>query len=127
MVSVSTRDLVLSAGVVIASFGGIPVAIALANAGVIPNPGPFGWGCVIGSVLLAYLAYLKPRKDLVSLCAPLFAFLIFVLPGEMQSTVLTQILFALTLTILVVRLNLSFSKKRGDARTAVPESDYESD
>lgn len=123
MVSPAQRDLLLSAGVPLASFGGIPVAIALANAGLIPNPGPFGWGCVIGSVLLAYIAYLKPRRDLVSLCAPLFAVLIFVVPTEMQPTVLTQLLFAATVTILVVRLNRSFSKKRKDARTAVPESD----
>jgi hypothetical protein len=123
MVSVAQRDRLLTAGIPLVSFGGIPVAIALANAGLIDNPGPFAWGCVIGSVLLAYLAYLKPRRDIVSLCAPLFALIIFIVPMETQPTVLTQILFAASLTVLVVRLNRSFSKKRGDARTAVPVSD----
>jgi hypothetical protein len=123
MVSAARRDLLLSAGVPLTSFGGIPVAIALANAGLITNPGAFAWGCVIGSVLLAYLAYLKPRRDIVSLFAPLYAVLIFVVPMELQPNLLMQLLFAASLTVLVVRLNRSFSKKRGDARTAVPESD----
>ncbi len=123
MVTVAQRDLLLSAGVPLASFGGIAVAIALANAGLIADPGSFAWGCVIGSVLLAYLAYLKPRRDLVSLCAPLFALIIFIVPGDLRPNMLTQLLFAATLTVLVIRVNRSFSKKRGDAGTAVPESD----
>ena len=123
MVTVAQRDLLLSAGVPLASFGGIAVAIALANAGLIAEPGSFAWGCVIGSVLLAYLAYLKPRRDLVSLCAPLFALIIFIVPGDLRPNMLTQLLFAATLTVLVIRVNRSFSKKRGDAGTAVPESD----
>lgn len=123
MVTTARRDLALSAGVVIASFGGIPVAIALANAGLIADAGSFGWGCVIGSLLLAYLAYLKPRRDIVSLCVPLFALFIFILPASIQPTVLTQVLYAASLTVLVVRLNRSFSKKQGDARPAVPLSE----
>lgn len=123
MVTVAQRDLLLSAGVPLASFGGIAVAIALANAGLIADSGSFAWGCVIGSVLLAYLAYLKPRRDLVSLCAPLFALIIFIVPGDLRPNMLTQLLFAATLTVLVIRVNRSFSKKRGDAGTAVPESD----
>lgn len=123
MVSAAQRDLALSIGVPLAAFGGILIAVALGNAGLIADPGSFGWGCVIGSFLLAYLAYLKPRKDLVSLCVPLFALLIFVVPGEIRPTMLTQLLYAATLTALVVRLNRTFSKKRGDARSAVPESD----
>lgn len=123
MVSASQRDLILAAGVPLASFGGIPAAFALQQAGLIADPGSFAWGCVIGSFLLAYLAYLQPRKDLVSLCAPLFALLIFVVPGDLRPSLLTQLLFAGTLTLLVIRVNRSFSKRKEDARTAVPESD----
>lgn len=123
MVSSAQRDLLLSAGVPLASFGGIPAAIALANAGLIADPGSFAWGCVIGSLLLAYLAYLKPRRDLVSLLVPIFALVIFIVPGDLRPNLLTQLLFAATLTALVIRLNRSFSKKQGDARSAVPESD----
>ncbi len=120
MVSDARRDLAVSIAIPLVSFGGIPVAIALARLGYIDNPGPFGWGCVLGSLLLAYLAYLKPRRDIVSFSAPIFAFFIFVAPLELPATVLTQVLFAATLTALVVRLNRSFSKKQGDAGTAVP-------
>jgi hypothetical protein len=123
MVSAVLQERLLSVGVPLFSFSGIAIAIALANAGLIADPGQFGWGCVIASVLLAYLAYLKPRRDLVSLFAPLFALLIFVLPGDLVPSLLTQLLFAATVTILMVRLNLQFSKKLGDARSAVPESD----
>ena len=123
MVSVAQRDLYLSAGVPLASFGGILVALGLANVGLIADPGSFAWGCVIGSVLLAYLAYLKPRRDIVSLFAPLYALIIFIVPGDLRPNLLTQLLFAASLTVLVIRVNRSFSKKRGDARAAVPESD----
>lgn len=123
MVTVAQRDRALSVAVPLASFGGTAVAIALARAGLIADPGQFSWGCVIGSILLAYLAYLKPRRDIVSLLAPLYAFLIFILPGDMRPNVLTQLLFAASLTILTVRLNRSFSKRKEDARTAVPELD----
>ncbi len=122
MVSAEKRDRLLAFGVPIAAFGGIPVAIGLARAGLVQDPGSFAWGCVIGSVLLAYLAYLKPRRDIVSLLAPLYALLIFIVPMELPPSLLTQVLFAATLTALVVRLQRSFSKRMGDARTAVPES-----
>jgi len=123
MVSAAQRDLALSAGIPLTSFGGIPVAIALYNAGLIADPGTFAWGCVVGSALLAYLAYVKPRRDIVSLCAPLYAVLIFLVPMEMQPNLLTQLLFAASITILMIRVNRSFSKKMGDARAAVPVSD----
>jgi hypothetical protein len=117
------RDRLLSAAVPIVSFGGIVVAVSLAQAGWIQDAGSFVWGCVAGSVVLAYLAYVKPRRDIVSLFAPLYALLIFIVPMEMKPNLLTQVLFAASLTALVIRLNVSFSKKEGDARTAVPDSD----
>ncbi|NLX50040.1 MAG: hypothetical protein GXY82_09285 [Methanospirillum sp.] len=123
MVSDRQRDLLLSIGVPLASFGGIALAFALASAGLIEEPGRFGWGCVVGSVLLAVLAFLKPRKDIVSLTTPLYALILFVVPSELEPNILMQLLFAASLTVLVYRLNRSFSKKRGDARTAVPKSD----
>ncbi|HOT95407.1 MAG TPA: hypothetical protein PK089_09510 [Methanoregulaceae archaeon] len=117
------RDRLLAVSIPVLAFGGIPVAIALARSGWIDDPGRFAWGCVCASLLLAYLAYLKPKKDIVSLLVPFFALLIFIVPMEITPTVLTQVLFAATLTALVVRLQLRFSEKRGDAGTAVPESD----
>ena len=117
------REMLLAVSIPVLAFGGIPVAIALARAGWIDDPGTFAWGCVIASALIAYLAYLKPKKDIVSLLVPFFALLIFIVPMEMKPTVLTQVLYAATLTALVVRLQMRFSKKKGDAGTAVPEID----
>jgi hypothetical protein len=59
--------MLLSIGVPAFSFGGIGVAIALQELGYIKDAGSFYWGCLMGSFLLAYLAWEKPRKDIVSL------------------------------------------------------------
>ena len=123
MVSDAQRDLLLSIGVPLASFGGIVLAFGLAAAGLIEDPGAFGWGCVVGSVLLAVLAWVKPRKDIVSLTTPLYAVLLFVVPMDLKPNLLMQLLFAASLTVLTLRVNRSFSKKQGDARAAVPASD----
>ena len=123
MVSDAQRDLLLSIGVPLASFGGIVLAFGLAGAGLIEDPGAFGWGCVVGSVLLAVLAWVKPRKDIVSLSTPLYAVLLFVVTMDLKPNLLMQLLFAASLTVLALRVNRSFSKKVGDARAAVPASD----
>jgi|GEM_PF-3556342 len=92
----------------IISFGGIVISILsqtivfLSSAGI--------WGCIIGSCFLAYLAYIKPKKDIVSLLTPLYAVIIFSNP-DFSREILTQILFAASLFILVIRLNLRFSTK----------------
>lgn len=107
----------LSIAVPILCFGGAALGIFLWKGGYIRDPGSFYWGCIAGAVLLAYLAWLKPRRDIVSLLAPMYAVIIFLLPLENKPTVLLQILFGASLTILVVRLNLRFSapvKKFGE-------------
>ena len=70
----STKKLwrILTIAIPAFSFGGILVAIALAQAGLIPDAGEFGWRCAIGGFLLGYLAYTKPRRDIVSLLAPVY-------------------------------------------------------
>ncbi len=69
-------------------------------------------GSIIASILLAYLAYLKPRKDIVSLLTPLYAVLIFLNDSFDPALLLPiQILYAASLTILVIRLNARFSQK----------------
>jgi hypothetical protein len=105
------------------SFGGILVAIALQQGGQIPDAGKFAWGCIAGSILLAYLAYIKPRRDIVSLCAPLYALLMFIAPLEIQPNLILQALFAASLTILAVRLQLRFSTPppdEGDEDPMIP-------
>jgi len=103
------RERYLSIAVPILCFGGTALGILLERAGYIRDPGAFYWGCIAGAILLAYLAWLKPRRDIVSLLAPLYAVIIFLLPLENKPTVLLQLLFGASLTILVVRLNLRFS------------------
>jgi hypothetical protein len=108
-VPLSPRERALSIAVPVTSFGGIGVALLLQQFGIVADAGRFTWGCVLGAFLLGYLAFGKPKRDIVALCAPLYAFLIFVIPLEITPTLILQFLFAASITILVVRLNMRFS------------------
>jgi hypothetical protein len=109
MPRLSRKEWALSIAVPVVSFGGTGLAILLAWQGVIADAGAFYWGALAGSFLLAWLAWIKPRRDIVSLLAPLYGVIIFLLAVEVQPTVLLQLLFAASLTILVIRLNIRFS------------------
>jgi hypothetical protein len=109
LASCNRRDLILSIAVPAFSFGGTGVAILLQDYGYIENAGLFYWGCLIGSFILAYLAWGKPRKDIVSLLAPMYAIIIFLAAVEITPNIIMQLLFAASLTVLVVRLNIRFS------------------
>jgi len=76
--------------------------------GLITDIGPYGVGQFAASILLAALAWTMPKKDIVSLMAPIYALLIFVVPLELQPNLLTQVLFAASISLLVIRLNRSF-------------------
>jgi hypothetical protein len=90
------------------AFGGVLFAWALPSLESLPGT----LGCILASCLLAYLAYLKPRKDIVSLLTPLYAVLIFLNESlEPSLLLLIQALYAASLTILVFRLNARFSRK----------------
>lgn len=102
------REKILSLCVPIFAFGGILVAYLLAAYGFIDQAGPFAWGCIIGSLILSYLAYLKPQKDIVALLTPVYAILIF-FGLENASTLILQILYAVTITLVLIRLNRVFS------------------
>jgi membrane associated rhomboid family serine protease len=65
-------------------------------------------GCVLGSIAIAVLALRKKRKDIVSLCTPIFAFIIFITPLETRPGLLMEVLYAATLTALVIRLEKRF-------------------
>ncbi len=109
LASCSRRDLILSIAVPAFSFGGTGVGILLEDFGYIKDAGHFYWGCIIGAFILAYLAWGKPRKDIVSLLAPMYAIIIFLAAFEISPNVALQLLFAASLSILVVRLNIRFS------------------
>jgi len=91
------------------SFGGLLLAIGLENAGVIGDAADFYWGCVASSFVLAFLALIKPRKDIVSLCTPMFAFFVFLAPLETKPSLFLQGLYAASISALAVRLHLRFS------------------
>jgi hypothetical protein len=105
----------LTYAIPVVSFGGILAAIFLQKTGAIANAGMFAWGCVAGSFMLGYLAYIKPKKDIVALCAPIYGVIFFLVPVEENRPVLLQFLFAISITILLVRLNRKFGSS-ADAR-----------
>jgi len=103
------RERALTIAIPVLAFGGIAVAILLADNGIIADAGTFAWGCVAAAVALGYLAYIKPRRDIVSLCAPMYALFIFIIPMDFMPNLLMQFLFAVSITALMIRLNLKFS------------------
>lgn len=106
-------------------FGGILVGMSIPNVDFIVSIGV--WGCVIGSFVLAYLAYLQPKKDIVSLLTPLYAIIIFTDPVFNQER-LIQVLYAVSLTILVIRLKRRFSSDgKGDESTSRYDNEGEND
>jgi hypothetical protein len=109
MPQLSRKEWALSIAIPVISFGGTGLGVLLALQGFIADAGSFYWGALAGSFLLAYLAWIKPRKDIVSLLAPLYGVIIFLLAVEMKPTVLLQLLFAASLTVLMIRLNRRFS------------------
>ena len=68
----------------------------------------FAFGCVIGSCLLAYLAWIRPKKDIVALSTPIYAFIFFVVPTDYVSGLTLQILYSVSLTLLLLRLKYRF-------------------
>lgn len=116
----------LSVAVPAVSFGSVLLNVLLQQMGLLADPGSFGIGQMAGSILLAALAWTMPRKDIVSLIAPIYALLIFVVPLDLQPNLFTQFLFAVSLSVLVIRLNRSFSMPR-QTRSYEPIEDEESD
>ncbi|WP_298667297.1 hypothetical protein [uncultured Methanofollis sp.] len=92
------------------SFGGILVsAIAIVAVGdpILLVTHPF-WtvgrvACIVAAFILGAIAYSTERKDLVSLMAPLFAIIIFVI-GDFSTGPMMQVLFAATITFLAMRV-----------------------
>lgn len=90
------------------SFGGAAVAILAAMQDIPLDFHYPAMGCVIASCVLAYLAWMRPRKDIVALSTPVYAFIFFLAPVDAAAGILLQVLYAVSLTILLVRLRLRF-------------------
>jgi len=92
--------------------GGFPVDLRITAA-----------GCVIASFILAYLAWIRPRKDIVSLTTPIYALIFFAVPlSEPVATIVLELLYAASLTALLVRLKYRFGSAEppGRAETDLP-------
>ncbi len=111
----SKKEQYLELAVPVLSFGATLVGVLLWKMGYELNFQFFAIGCVIGSCLLAYLAYIRPRKDIVALSTPIYAFIFFVVPTDYMSGLTLQLLYAVSLTLLLVRLKYRF----GASHTAV--------
>jgi hypothetical protein len=103
----SLRERILFILVLFFSWGGIGIGFLLNSNGYIDNPADFVWGCVFGSIALCLLALLFVKKDIVSILTPVYAVIIF-FSMELPLTMLLQVLYAVTLTILLIRLVRGF-------------------
>jgi hypothetical protein len=92
------------------SFGGILIAFYLLNQGYLLSFRIASAGCIIASIVLAYLAWIRPKKDIVALTTPIYAVILFVLPSDLVPDLILPILYAISLTILLVRLKYRFGK-----------------
>ena len=104
----------LELAVPVFSFGGALLALFFSGMGSSVDVRYFAAGCVIGSFILAYLAWIRPQKDIVALTTPIYSFLFFVLPSDFAVNIILELLYAASLTILLVRLKFRFG--------AAPES-----
>ena len=100
----------LELAVPVISFGGIVIAFLFLNQGYIQSFRIAAAGCIIASFILAYLAWIRPKKDIVALTTPMYSIIFFVLPSDLIPDLILPILYAVSLTILLVRLKYRFGK-----------------
>ena len=92
------------------SFGGALLAIVFWISGVLLDFRISIFGCVLASWVLAYLAWIRPKKDIVALSTPIYSFIFIAVPTDIFSSVILQLLYAVSLTVLLVRLKYRFGK-----------------
>ncbi|RXE55103.1 hypothetical protein ABH15_12795 [Methanoculleus taiwanensis] len=99
------------------SIGGVLIGILLTYLQV-PSAILIGVaGCVIASFILGYIAYSKPKRDIVSLFAPLYAVIIFLIPNDFSNGPVMQTLYAVSISILALRVEKRFSKPMHQEKT----------
>ncbi|WP_292427358.1 hypothetical protein [Methanoregula sp.] len=91
------------------SFGGAALAILTWTSGISIDLRFTAAGCVIASFVLAYLAWIRPKKDIVALTTPIYAIIFFAVPlDDAVATIVLELLYAVSLSILLVRLKYRF-------------------
>jgi hypothetical protein len=71
-------------------------------------------GGFCGSCLLAYLAWTRPRKDIVALSTPIYGFIFLVTPTDYSGGFMLQLLYACGLLALTARLHRRFAAAAPD-------------
>jgi hypothetical protein len=89
-------------------FGGALMGIAVWMSDVTVDIRISILGCVLASWVLAYLAWIRPKKDIVALTTPIYSFIFLGFPIDNFSSVVLELLYAASLTILLVRLKYRF-------------------
>src|SRR5512136_1694713 len=102
------RVLYLEALVPLLAFGSTLAGMLLWNAGVQFEIQYAAIGGFLASCLLAFLAWTRPRKDIVALSTPIYGFIFFVTPTDYTGGVVLQLLYACGLTMLAARLHRRF-------------------
>jgi len=110
----NNRIYYLEALVPVLAFGSTLSGIALWEAGILSEIQYAAAGSFLASCLLAYLAWYRPRKDIVSLTTPLYGLLFFVTPIDYYQGILLQLFYAAGLTALVLRLHFRFGAGADD-------------
>jgi len=108
--SATTSHRWLELAVPLFSFGGAVIAILFLMTGADIDFRISILGCVIASWVLAYLAWIRPKKDIVALSTPIYSFIFIAVPTDTSSAVILELLYAISLTILLVRLKYRFGK-----------------
>ena len=104
----SKKQRYLELAIPIFSFGITLIGVLVWMMGFEINFQFFALGCVISSCLLAYLAWIRPKKDIVALSTPIYAVIFFIVPTEYMSGLTLQLLYAVSLTMLLIRLKYRF-------------------
>ncbi|HUT38500.1 MAG TPA: hypothetical protein VMW77_04260 [Methanoregula sp.] len=90
------------------SFGGAFIAILFPILGIPLDFHVPAMGCVLASCFLAYLAWIRPRKDIVALTTPIYSVIFFSFPIDYSTALVLQVLYAVSLTLMLVRLKYRF-------------------
>ncbi len=109
------------AAVPLVAFGVTGAGILLWSAGYPVDFQYFSIGCTISSFILAYLAWIRPRKDIVALSTPIYGIVFLAAPIEAGAGAVLQLLYAAGLTILLIRLKRRFSEEMSGPAPLSPD------
>lgn len=109
------------AAVPIIAFGVTGVGILFWSAGYPVDFQYVSIGCTISSFILAYLAWIRPRKDIVALSTPIYGIVFLAAPIEAAAGAVLQLLYAAGLTVLLFRLKHRFSDEMSGPAPLSPD------